>query len=462
MRLTLIQAGVGRRMGQKYIRGWQMEPLPLAAIAGLTPPGVRIAFYDDRMEAIPYDEPSDLVAISVETYTAKRAYQIASEYRRRGVPVVMGGFHATLCPEEVSQYAEAVVIGEAENQWIQVLNDAGQGKLQPYYRSEHRPSLAGLRPDRTIYEGKRYVPIALVEAARGCQHACEFCAVQTFSNSQHRERPVEEVVADIESMKGRPFFFVDDNFAMNRRYAQELLHALIPLKIRWVSQTSISAAHDEELLRLMAASGCQGVLIGLESLSPGNLVSMNKGFNLMRGGFEQALTNLRRHRIRIYATFVFGYDGDTERSFAETLEFARKQRFFVAAFNHLMPFPGTPLYRRLEHEGRLLYEKWWLEDNYSFYMVPFQPAHMSPTVLERKCIEARVAYYEWSSIWKRAGNPANRTNPLIWLGYYVINAVFRKEVLQRMHYPLGDEAWQGELIKVREEPLPMPSGDRAE
>lgn len=456
MKLTLIQACVGRRTGQKYLKGWQMEPLPLAAIAGLTPPEVKVAFHDDRMETIPYDEPTDLVAIAVETYTAKRAYQIASEYRRRGVPVVMGGFHATLCPGEVSQYAEAVVIGEAEDVWEKVLKDAERGTLQPYYRSVQRPSLVGLRPDRSIYAGKNYLPLALVEAARGCQFGCDFCAIQVASNNTQTVRPPDEIVAEVDRVRSKPLiFFVDDNFAMNKQHAKELLRALIPLKIRWVSQTSIDAAHDEELLQLMAASGCQGVLIGLESLNPQNLKRMNKGFNMMKGGFEQALTNLRRYKIRLYITFVFGYDEDTEASFEETVQFARRHKFFVTAFNHLVPFPGTPLYKRLEEEGRLLYDKWWLDDNYGFYMVAFQPAHMTPERLERGCIEARAAYYQWGSIWQRGLDSVNRTNPLIWLAFYWINYLFRQEVGLREHYPLGDEAWRGELIKVRESPLPL-------
>jgi radical SAM superfamily enzyme YgiQ (UPF0313 family) len=462
MKLTLIQACVGRRTGQKYLKGWQMEPLPLAVIAGLTPPEVEVAFHDDRMEPIPFDEPSDLVAIAVETYTAKRAYQIASEYRRRGVPVVMGGFHATLCPEEVSQYAEAVVIGEAEDLWDKVLKDAERGALLPYYWSVQRPSLVGLKPDRSIYLGKSYLPLALVEATRGCQFGCDFCAIQAFSNSTQNVRPIDEIVAEVDRVKNRPLiFFVDDNFAMNKQYAKGLLRALAPLKIRWVSQTSIDTAHDEELLQLMAASGCQGVLTGLESLNPQNLKSMNKGFNMMKGGFEQALANLRRYKIRLYITFVFGYDEDTEASFEETLQFARKHKFFVAAFNHLVPFPGTPLYKRLEEEGRLLYDKWWLDDDYGFYMVPFQPAHMTPERLERGCIEARAAYYQWGSIWQRGLDPVNRTNPLIWLAYYGINYLMRQEVGLREHYPLGDETWRGELIKVREAPVPLPVSAQA-
>src|SRR6476661_4973903 len=162
MRLTLIHPCIGRRPGQSYIRSWQMEPLPPATIAGLTPPDVDVRFYDDRMELIPYDEPTDLVAISVETYTAKRAYQIASEYRRRGVPVVMGGFHPTLCPDEVAEFAEIVVVGEAEDVWAQVIEDVRHGRPERIYRAPARPSLRGLRPDRRIFRGKRYLALGLV------------------------------------------------------------------------------------------------------------------------------------------------------------------------------------------------------------------------------------------------------------------------------------------------------------
>lgn len=450
MKLTLIHPCIGRRIGQQYIKTWQMEPLPPAVIAGLTPPEVELAFYDDRMEPIPFDEPTDLAAISVETYTAKRAYQIASEYRRRGVPVVMGGFHATLCPEEVAQYAEAVVIGEAEGLWEQVLADAERGPLQTYYRSLQRPSLANSRPNRSIYAGKRYLPLGLIEAARGCQFNCDFCAIQTVFDRTQNSRSLDDIVAEIEELKDKPLiFFVDDNITSNMDHAKAFLRALIPLKIRWVSQTSINAAHDEEFLQLLATSGCQGVLIGFESLNPKNLKKMNKGFNMMKGGFEQALANLRRYQIRLYITFVFGYDEDTGASFAETVQFALKHKFFIAAFNHLTPFPGTPLYRRLAMEGRLLYEKWWLDDNYGYNMIPFQPLHMSPERLQQGCVEARAAFYRWRNIWRRGLDPVNRASPPMWLAYYWINYLFRQEVRLRDYYPLGDEAWRGELIKVR-------------
>jgi radical SAM superfamily enzyme YgiQ (UPF0313 family) len=417
---------------------------------------VEIAFYDDRMEPVPYDKPTDLVAISVETYTAKRAYQIASGFRRRGVPVVMGGFHATLCPEEVSQYAEAVVVGEAEGLWDKVLADAAGGALQPYYCSSQRPSLANLKPDRSIYAGKTYLPLVLVEAARGCQFKCEFCAIQAAFNSTQNWRPLEQVVAEIEAMKGRRLvFFVDDNITSDIEHAKEFLRALVPLGIRWVSQASINAGHDEELLGLLAASGCQGLLVGLESLNPQSLKEMNKGFNMMKGGCEQALANLRRHKIRLYVTFVFGYDEDTEVSFQRTVQFAIEHRFFMAAFNHLTPFPGTPLYRRLEEEGRLLYPRWWLDDSYGYNMIPFQPARMTAERLQQACIEARAAFYGWHNIWQRGLDPVNRAGLRMWLSYYWINSLCRQEVHLRDHYPLGDEAWCGELVKARQVAVPF-------
>jgi radical SAM superfamily enzyme YgiQ (UPF0313 family) len=460
VKLTLVHPCIGRRTGQKYIRTWQMEPLPPAVIAGLTPPEVEVAFYDDRMEVIPYDEPTDLVAISVETYTAKRAYQIASEYRRRGVPVVMGGFHATLCPEEVAQYADAVVIGEAEQLWERVLADAESGSLAPYYRTAERPPLARLRPDRSIYAGKSYLPIGLVEAGRGCHFVCDFCAVQTVFGHTQTRRPAGDILAELAAMPRKPLiFFVDDNITSNMRQAKEFFRALIPLKIKWVSQASINAAHDEEFLELIVASGCQGVLIGFESLNPVNLQQMNKGFNLMKGGFEKALANLRRHHVRLYITFVFGYDEDTEESFDQTVAFALEHKFYIAAFNHLTPFPGTPLYHRWQAEGRLLYDRWWLDERYHYNQIPFTPRHMAPERLQRGCVEARARFYGWRNIWRRGLDPVNRADAAMWWHFYGINYLFRREVSERDDYPLGDEAWRGELIKVRERPpAAVPAG----
>lgn len=450
MRIALVHPAIGRRCGERYMRTWQMESLPAALIAGLTPPDVEIRFHDDRMEAIPYDEPVDLVALSVETYTARRAYQIASEYRRRGVPVVMGGFHATLAPEEVADYAEAVVIGEAENQWPRVLDDLRHGRLQKFYRSADRPSLAGLVYDRTIFRGKRYLPLGLIETGRGCRFPCDFCAIQTFFQRTHNARPIDEIVAEISELKStrKFFFFVDDNFAADLNYAKALLTALIPLKIRWVTQMSINAAHDEEFLALLARSGCKGVLIGFETLDPQNLRAMNKRFNTMRGGYDAALANLARYDIRVYATFVFGYDNDAEASFDTAVDFALAQRFYIAAFNHLTPFPGTPLYKRLESEDRLLYERWWLDARYSYNRIPFRPARITPSALQAACVAARRRFYRMDSILKRGFASVNRSDPFMFRNFFLLNWMHRAEVSKRNHFPLGDVAWAGPLLKA--------------
>jgi radical SAM superfamily enzyme YgiQ (UPF0313 family) len=450
MRLTLVHPAVGRRPGVDYMRTWQMEPLPIAVLAALTPKDVSIAFYDDRMETIDFDRPADLVAIPVETYTAKRAYQIASEFRRRRVPVVMGGFHATLMTDEVKDYAEAVVVGEAEELWPHVIEDARAGRLKPIYQSNSQPDLGRVRYDRSVFRGRRYLRIGLVETGRGCRFPCDFCAVQTFFHRTARHRPIDAIVSEIASLKDEKklFFFVDDNFAADLAFARDLAEALAPLGIRWVTQMSINAAHDEAFLAALARAGCSGVLIGFESLDEGVLRAMKKRFNTMRGGFTAALANLRRHGIRVYGTFVFGYDGERADAFDQAAEFAMDHRFYLAAFNHLTPFPGTPLFARLKREGRLLYERWWLDERYGYNGIPFQPKTMAPDDIRQGCLRARRRFYTWQSIARRAFDPVNRADGFMFRNFFAINGMHRVEVDKRDHFPLGDPDWNGPLLKA--------------
>lgn len=442
---------MGRRVEGRYPRGWLMEPLAPAVLARATPPGVDVRFHDDRLEPIPFDDPTDLVALSVETYTARRAYQIASAYRRRGVPVVMGGFHPTLVPEDASRFAEAVVVGPGEAVWPQVVADAAAGRLARVYRA--RPGAAGvaLAPRRSLFDGRRYLPLALVETARGCPHGCDFCAVRAFFGGRRHPRPVGEIVEEVRAAGRRPVFLVDDNLTADPVWARELFTALLPHRVRWVSQASVDAGRDEGTVALMRASGCQALLVGFESLEPDTLRRMRKPHAARVAGLRADLTRLARHGIEIYATFLFGYDGDGPAAFETALAFALESRFFVAAFNHLVPFPGTELYERLRAEGRLLHERWWLDPAFRFGMVPFAPRGMGAEELRGCCLDARRRYYAASSILRRAFRP--RASLAVQAAFWSANLLLRREVHDRDGYPLGDEGFTGEILEAPAAPV---------
>lgn len=448
MRVTFIHPAIGHRKGESYLRSWQMEPLPIATLAGLTPKDIELKFYDDRLETIPFDEATDAVAISVETYTAKRAYQITSEYRKRGIPVILGGFHVTLVPEEASLYGEAIILGEAEAIWIEVMDDLRHNTLKSRYTGI-QTDLSHIQVDRSLFKNKRYLPIGLVETGRGCRFPCEFCAVQMFYKRNYRRRDKNTVLQELHSLKDKDklFFFVDDNFAGNLKECLEWLPELERLNLRWITQMSINAAHDEAFVAQLAKSGCKGVLIGFESLNEDNLKLMNKRFNTMKTGFSGALANLRRYGISVYGTFVFGYENDTLDSFQEAVDFAHQESMYIAAFNHLTPFPGTPLYDRLKNEHRLHYESWWMDERYRYNDVPFNPVGMSSKQVTEGCVSARRSFYQWSNIFKRSMQ--NRSDFFMFRNYFPINALHRREITARNGYPLGDETWQGELLQVK-------------
>ena len=451
MKITLVHPCIGRLANKKYLRAWQMEPLPMAHLAGLTNKSHQIEFFDDRIEQVDYDSKTDLVAISTETYTAKRAYQIATRFRERGVPVVMGGFHATLMPDEVSEYAEAVVVGEAEGQWHQVLEDAQRGMLKRIYKAEKRPDITIAAPDRSIFKNKNYLPVTLLETARGCTFKCEFCAIQSFFKSTQNRRDHHTVIEEIRELKKKTslFFFVDDNVVSHVDQFKEFLRLLIPLKIRWVGQATITMTHDTELLELMNKSGCQGVLIGFESLNKDNLKLMNKSFNASRGGALEAIKKLEKYGIRLYATFIFGYPNDSEKTFGETLQFCLDHKIFMVAFNHLTPFPGTPLYQRLEQQGLLLYDKWWLDDDYRYGDIPFK-TEMSREKIRELCQQARKDFYSYKSIVRRLLSRSNAGGGYkgLWM-YLFINFLLHHDTESRYLYPLGDPSFQGSLLKAQ-------------
>jgi len=266
----------------------------------------------------------------------------------------------------------------------------------------------------------------------------------------HVMRDPDAIVAELRSLQSAQnlFFLVDDNLTANPARAKELFRALLPLGIRWMSQATIGIARDEELLDLMARSGCVGVLIGFESLNRANLAAMDKPLNLAESDYAPLIDKLHRHRLAIYGSFVFGYEHDTPDSFDDAVAFARRHRLHIAAFNHLIPFPGTPLYRRLEAEGRLMHPAWWLADGYRFNQVPFTPHSLTATELQQRCLAARRQFYSTGSIFQRSWRSQNNADGFLRSRYFLINYLHQLEVGNRDGFPLGDESWNGPLIEA--------------
>ncbi len=437
MRIALIQPGLGQRGTRRY-RSWAlMEPLALCILAGCTPKDVELHAYDDRFEALPYDETWDLVALSVQTFAARRAYEIADALRARGAKVVMGGFHPTLCPDEAAEHADVVALGEAESTWPRIVADARSGNLQPRYQAEPGSRELRSRPDRSILAGKRYLPLAPVELGRGCPHRCEFCSVRAFY-PRLRYRPIDDVLADIGATGRRFLFFTDDNLFAERKRALTLLQALRPLNLRWCCQASIDITGDPELLDLLAEAGCQVVMLGLESIRPENLEQMGKGW--ARGhDLEGSLAAFSSRGIAVYAGFVFGYDADGPDCFDATWDFIQRQGFFIVNSNHLQPYPGTPLYARLEAEGRLVRPRWWLHDDYRFGDVVFHPRGMSAEQLTQGCADLRARVHGLGGILSRMrSNPsANAGSTHRALLYLLANLVSRNDIGRKRALALG-------------------------
>ena len=440
MQVSLVKPTLGRRPDGPFVDEGRMEPLNLGVIAGLTPPGVDVRLWDDRVDVIDYDEPTDLVGITVEAFTARRAYEIADEFRARRVPVVMGGIHATALPDEVAAHADAVYTGDAETRWAEVVADAHEGRLKPRYDAPIGTAQPGSRPRRDLYAGKGYLPVSLLQFGRGCPFRCEYCAVGAYFDHRHHVRRVDEVVAEIQSQERRDLFFVDDNLIADHDAAKALFRALIPLRVRWVSQASVDQVRDPELMALMVESGCLGNVIGFESLEPGNLAQMHKQSNV--AGFDRyvgAVQSLRDHHLQTWAAFLLGYDHDTPASIEAQCDWAIEQHFTFAAWNVLMPYPGTPLYERLAAEGRLLYDgRWWLHPDYRFNSAAFRPVGMSADELTEAAWRCRRRWNSLGSIVRRAIDPAtNMSSPTRFVLYLLYNPLFRRESLKRQGLLLG-------------------------
>ena len=409
----------GSLWGQIYFR---FPYLALTTLAALTGEEWRVSIIDENVDAIDFSDLPDLVAITVITPLAKRGYEIADSFREKGVPVVLGGIHPTMMKDEAKTHADSVVIGEAEETWPLVLSNFQRGNLQPFYESANFCTLSKLTiPKRTLLNRKGYFFTNTIQTTRGCPFDCEFCSVTSFYGHTYRVRPVEDVVNEIGQMEKGFLFFVDDNIAGKTSYAKELFEALIPLKIKWFSQSSLNIVKDRELLNLAQRSGCKGLFIGFESLSQENLKAMGKSANRV-SEYKDAIKMLHDHGIGIQGSFIFGTDYDDKSVFSDVLRFVEKTHIEAVLFSILTPFPGTRIYETLQRENRIIDTDW---ENYDMNHVVFRPRKMTPEELQDGFNRAYRELYGHRSILKRLF-PFNRNSFFYGIQNYGFRQAWKK------------------------------------
>lgn len=375
--------------------------LALPTIAALTPPDVEISILDENVEDINFNTYTDLVGITVSTFLAPRAYEIADEFRKRDITVVLGGIHPSMLPDEAIQYADAVVIGEAEGVWENLVNDYKKGKMRQFYQSSQRPDLSQLPIPRWDLLKNDLYSIQSIQTTRGCPYDCEFCSVKAFSGAKFRCKPIEKILKEIEtviSFSKKRLFFTDDNLIGNKKMAKDLLEAFIPMKISYHAQVSLDLANDEELLKLLAKSGCNSVIIGFESVSGQVIKQMNKSYSNKVEEYKQNIRKIQSYGIGIQGSFMFGCDSDDLSVFEKTVNFIQDVKLESVVFCILTPFPGTKLYNRLTSENRILHRDW---GKYDTGYVCYRPKLMSPEVLENGWVWAQQKIYSFDNIFER-------------------------------------------------------------
>jgi radical SAM superfamily enzyme YgiQ (UPF0313 family) len=405
----------------------------LGVLAALTEPTDEVIYTDDIVKPFDLDKDVknvDLVGISVDSKTARRSYEIATAYRRRGVKVVFGGIHPTAVPDEAALFADAVVVGEAEETWPTLLKDFKAGEMKPLYGGGERPVLGGRAfARRDIFRSKKYIPFQVVQTMRGCPFTCEFCSVSTANGTTMRFRPVDDVIAELRQL-GPRILFADDNVMVQREYSAELFTRMVELGKTWVGQCSLAAVRHVKNVELMAKSGCKALFIGFESVDEETLKLMGKRQNRV-SEYLDIIRSLSAHGIATWGSFVFGFDTDTTDVFERTAQFVINAQLTIASYAILTPYPGTKLYHRLQTEGRLTDPRWWLRKNHDADSPYFIPAKMTREQLHEGWQSAWKMTYSGSAIWKRWSFRSG-LSLLQSLGYLPLNAMQNRLVKKKI------------------------------
>ncbi|MBN1877449.1 MAG: B12-binding domain-containing radical SAM protein [Anaerolineae bacterium] len=402
LKIVLIFAKAELRRGTR-IKHFMVPPHSLQILSALTPPEHTVIIIDEYHHVADPDLQADLIGINVWTVSSSRAYTLAEHYRRRGIPVILGGAHVTVCPEEALAHADAIVLDEAEAIWSQVVRDANEGHLKRIYQGQMLPLDETPAPDWSPFHPNDYVIQASLSTTRGCARRCDFCYESCRPKPNFRQRSLDKVLREIDARPGQVISFLDNDITVNKSFARELFTALIPRQRRWLAMTSIEVADDETLLDLMAESGCRTLFVGFESIVPGSLSEVHKHCNRVED-YARNVQRIHDRGIMINGSFVFGFDHDDMDVFDRTVAFGIEAHLETATFTVLTPYPGTTLHQRLESEGRIFDRDW---SHYDTTRCVFHPAQMTPQQLEAGYFRAYAQFYTWASILRRcrSGEP---------------------------------------------------------
>ncbi len=374
--------------------------ITLPHLAAITPAKYDVKIINENYDVLNFDINVDLVAITCYTMTAPRVYEIADEFRRRGIKVVLGGYHPTAMPHEALQHADSVVLGMAEANWPQLLSEFEKGKLKPIYERNTNFDMAKIPPIRR--DLIQHNPLqGAVQTTRGCTNRCEFCAISSFCQHGIKQRPIKNVVEEIKQMPNRLYVIHDPHLTANPRYARELFKELIRQKINkaWVANgtTNVLGKIDEEFLNLARKSGCVEWFVGFESVSQAALDNIKKTHNKVEN-FKKMIKRVHNYGMSVQGGIIFGFDEDQPDIFDTTLEKINELEIDVLEVNILTPYPGTPLFEKMEREGRLITRDW---SKYNQVDVVYKPKNMTEKELWEGARKVAKEFYSWPNIIKR-------------------------------------------------------------